>query len=103
MAFPLPDGRIKWVLPSRLGGVETVYAMTVHKSQGSEFRHTLLILPDRPHPLLTRELIYTAVTRARETFTLLECGPGTVLNHAVARRTWRASGLWQRLNREYGH
>ncbi len=102
VAFPLPDGRIKWVLPSRLGGVETVYAMTVHKSQGSEFRHTLLILPDRPHPLLTRELIYTAVTRARETFTLLECGSGTVLNQAVSRRTWRASGLWQRLNREHG-
>ena len=79
VAFQLPDGRIKWVLPSRLDGVETVYAMTVHKSQGSEFRHTLLVLPDAPHPLLTRELIYTAVTRARDRFTLLEFGKPAVL------------------------
>ncbi|WP_414430146.1 exodeoxyribonuclease V subunit alpha [Alcanivorax sp. IL3] len=97
VAFQLPDGRIKWVLPSRLDGVETVYAMTVHKSQGSEFRHTLLVLPDAPHPLLTRELIYTAVTRARDRFTLLEFGKPTVLDSAVRKRTWRASGLAERL------
>jgi len=98
VAFQLPDGRIKWVLPSRLDGVETVYAMTVHKSQGSEFRHTLLVLPDAPHPLLTRELIYTAVTRARDRFTLLEFGKPTVLDSAVKKRTWRASGLAERLS-----
>ena len=98
VAFQLPDGRIKWVLPSRLDGVETVYAMTVHKSQGSEFRHTLLVLPDAPHPLLTRELIYTAVTRARDRFTLLEFGKPAVLDSAVKKRTWRASGLAERLN-----
>ncbi|MZR63880.1 exodeoxyribonuclease V subunit alpha [Alcanivorax sp. DP30] len=97
VAFQLPDGRIKWVLPSRLDGVETVYAMTVHKSQGSEFRHTLLVLPDTPHPLLTRELVYTAVTRARETFTLLEFGKAGVWDSAVKKATWRASGLSQRL------
>ncbi|MEH6784375.1 MAG: exodeoxyribonuclease V subunit alpha [Alcanivorax jadensis] len=97
VAFQLPDGRIKWVLPSRLDGVETVYAMTVHKSQGSEFRHTLLVLPDAPHPLLTRELIYTAVTRARDRFTLLEFGKPAVLDSAVKKRTWRASGLAERL------
>ncbi|MDX1804163.1 MAG: ATP-binding domain-containing protein, partial [Alcanivorax sp.] len=97
VAFQLPDGRIKWVLPSRLDGVETVYAMTVHKSQGSEFNHALLVLPDTPHPLLTRELIYTAVTRARQHFTLLEYGPPAVLNQAVARATRRASGLSERL------
>ena len=97
VAFQLPDGRIKWVLPSRLDGVETVYAMTVHKSQGSEFRHTLLVLPDAPHPLLTRELIYTAVTRARDRFTLLEFGKPSVLDSAVKKRTWRASGLAERL------
>ncbi|MED5388640.1 MAG: exodeoxyribonuclease V subunit alpha [Pseudomonadota bacterium] len=97
VAFQLPDGRIKWVLPSRLDGVETVYAMTVHKSQGSEFRHTLLVLPDAPHPLLTRELIYTAVTRARDSFTLLEFGTPAVFDNAVKKRTWRASGLAGRL------
>ena len=97
VAFQLPDGRIKWVLPSRLDGVETVYAMTVHKSQGAEFRHTLLVLPDAPHPLLTRELIYTAVTRARDRFTLLEFGKPAVLDSAVKKRTWRASGLAERL------
>ena len=98
VAFQLPDGRIKWVLPSRLDGVETVYAMTVHKSQGSEFRHTLLVLPDASHPLLTRELIYTAVTRARDRFTLLEFGKPSVLDSAVKKRTWRASGLAERLS-----
>ena len=99
VAFQLPDGRIKWVLPSRLDSADTVYAMTVHKAQGSEFGHTLLVLPDHPHPLLTRELIYTAVTRAKQAFTLIEHGPPTVLADAVRRRTWRASGLWQKLNR----
>jgi len=49
--------------------------------------------------LLTRELIYTAVTRAKQAFTLIEYGPPTVLADAVRRRTWRASGLWQKLNR----
>jgi len=98
VAFQLPDGRIKWVLPSRLDGADTVYAMTVHKAQGSEFAHTLLVLPDRPHPLLTRELIYTAVTRAKQAFTLIEYGPRGVLNEAVSKRTWRASGLWEKLN-----
>jgi exodeoxyribonuclease V alpha subunit len=97
VAFQLADGRVRWVPPSRLGGIETVYVMTVHKSQGSEFNHTLLVLPEYPHPLLTRELVYTAVTRARRAFTLLEYGPPAVLAQAVRRRTWRASGLWERL------
>ena len=97
VAFQLPDGRVRWVPPGRLDTVETVFAMTVHKSQGSEFGHVLLVLPDRPQPLLTRELIYTAVTRARGAFTLLEYGPPSVLAQAIRRRTWRASGLAQRL------
>ena len=98
VAFQLPEGRVRWVLPSRLDAVDTVYAMTVHKSQGSEFDHVLLALPDRPHPLLTRELIYTAATRARRAFTLVEYGPPAVLDHAVRRRTWRASGLAGKLD-----
>ena len=54
------------ILPSRLPEHETVYAMTVHKAQGSEFDRVLLILPDQASPVLTREMLYTAVTRARK-------------------------------------
>lgn len=93
-AFPSNDGsgRIKWVLPSRLQAVETVFAMTVHKSQGSEFTHTALVLPDAPNPILTRELIYTGVTRAKDWFTLAESGRG-ILDEAVLREVTRVSGL----------
>ena len=96
VAFPLPDGRIRMVLPSRLDAVETVYAMTVHKSQGSEFDHTALVLPGMDNPVLTRELLYTAITRAKKRFTLLRPNPAVVEN-AIARPTWRASGLAEQL------
>ncbi len=78
VAFPAGDGsgRIKWVLPSRLQAVETVFAMTVHKSQGSEFTHTALVLPDAPNPILTRELVYAGITRAKNWFTLVVSGRG---------------------------
>ncbi|MDR5891182.1 exodeoxyribonuclease V subunit alpha [Halomonas mongoliensis] len=94
VAFPAGDGsgRIKWVLPSRLQAVETVFAMTVHKSQGSEFTHTALLLPDAPNPILTRELVYTGITRARHWLTLVETGRGQLLD-AVDRRVMRVSGL----------
>ncbi|NKN32504.1 exodeoxyribonuclease V subunit alpha [Marichromatium bheemlicum] len=94
VAFPHPDGgeAIRWVLPSRLQAVETVFAMTVHKSQGSEFTHTALALPDHPTPVLTRELIYTGITRARERFTLIHQNP-RVLSTALRRRVRRVSGL----------
>ncbi len=100
VAFPAGDGsgHIKWVLPSRLQAVETVYAMTVHKSQGSEFTHTALLLPDAPNPILTRELVYTGITRARHWLTLVETGRGQLLD-AVERRVMRVSGLgggWRR-------
>ena len=65
--------------------------MTVHKSQGSEFERALVVLPDTDSPLMTRELIYTALTRARSTLQL--CWNEPVLRAAVARRTERASGL----------
>ncbi|MFC2992406.1 AAA family ATPase [Halomonas tibetensis] len=94
VAFPATDGsgQIKWVLPSRLQAVETVYAMTVHKSQGSEFTHTALLLPDAPNPILTRELVYTGITRARHWLTLVETGRGQLMD-AVERRVMRVSGL----------
>ena len=96
VAFPAGDGQggIRWVLPSRLQQVETVYAMTVHKSQGSEFRHTALVMPDAVSPVLTRELIYTAVTRAREHFTLLAAS-AEVFSQAVERRVARQSQLFR--------
>ncbi|WP_246362500.1 MULTISPECIES: ATP-binding domain-containing protein [Halomonadaceae] len=63
VAFPNsdPENPIHWVLPSRLHAVETVFAMTVHKSQGSEFQHIALLLPQTPNPILTRELVYTGI------------------------------------------
>jgi exodeoxyribonuclease V alpha subunit len=69
--------------------------MTVHKSQGSEFEHTALALPAEPSPVLTRELVYTGVTRARTAFTLL--APADIVAYAVGRKTHRASGLLRRL------
>lgn len=95
VAFPAADGSggIRWVLPSRLQAVETVFAMTVHKSQGSEFTHAALLLPDTLNPILTRELVYTGITRAKAWLTLATAGPERVLDEAVARRVLRASGL----------
>jgi exodeoxyribonuclease V alpha subunit len=95
VAFPAGDGQdgIKWTHPSRLQAVETVYALTVHKSQGSEFSHAALVLPATPSPILTRELLYTGITRARAHLTLVSPGGDQVLTQAVQRRVLRASGL----------
>ncbi len=79
------------VRPHRLPGVETVYAMTVHRGQGSQFRRVTLVLPPAASPLLTRELLYTAVTRAREHVRLV--GSAAAVRAAVERRVRRASGL----------
>ncbi len=76
VAFPVGDKQIHWVSPLRLPNVETAYAMTVHKSQGSEFSHVVLVLPDQISQVLTRELIYTGITRAKLDFTLLESQAG---------------------------
>ncbi|CNH50845.1 exodeoxyribonuclease V subunit alpha [Yersinia pekkanenii] len=94
--FQLPDGNIKSVQPSRLPSHETAYAMTVHKSQGSEFEHTAFVLPNTAMPVLTRELVYTAITRARQRLTLY-CSDA-VLSHAIRTPTRRLSGLVDRLN-----
>ncbi len=84
--FPSDDisaeEKIRWVSPMRLPDVETAFAMTVHKSQGSEFNHVALILPETRSPVITRELIYTGITRAQENFTLLE-GSAGVFNQAI--------------------
>lgn len=84
--------QMRWMPPSRLPAHETVFAMTVHKSQGSEFEHCALLLPPQDSPVLTRELVYTAITRARSHFTLISERPESLLKIAQ-RRTERASGL----------
>lgn len=93
--FELPDGSVKAVLPSRVPEHETAYAMTIHKSQGSEFEHTLMILPPEFTPILTRELIYTGITRAKQKLSLYV--DDRVLARGVKIRTERASGLVNRL------
>jgi len=79
---PLADGSLRWLSPMRLPEVATAFAITVHKSQGSEFNHVLLALPEHTSPVLTRELVYTGITRAKENFTLLESKAG-VLGQAI--------------------
>jgi exodeoxyribonuclease V alpha subunit len=76
VAFPseasLDELKILWISPMRLPDVETAFAITVHKSQGSEFNHVALILPETKSSVVARELVYTAITRAKENFMLLE-------------------------------
>ncbi|WP_299020452.1 exodeoxyribonuclease V subunit alpha [uncultured Photobacterium sp.] len=93
--FDMPDGSIRGVLPSRLPEHETVYAMTIHKSQGSEFADTLMVLPSDFSPILTRELVYTGVTRAKEKLYLF--ASQDIIHSSVRLRTERASGLAQQL------
>jgi exodeoxyribonuclease V alpha subunit len=85
------DGNLRRVAASRLPPHETVFAMTVHKSQGSEFEHVSVVLGQESSPLLTRELLYTALTRARRSLTLY--GTAAALTSAVKRPVRRASGL----------
>ncbi len=88
----LDGDRLRSVGVSRLAHVETAFAMTVHKSQGSEFLHTALVLPLGGAKVLTRELVYTGITRARENFTLIE-GQAGLLHQAIEQQSQRASGL----------
>lgn len=98
-----PDGRLEGRFPGREGAVpaailpavESAYALTIHKSQGSEFDHVAIVLPVAPSPILSRELIFTGITRARQSVTLI--GPPDRVREAIARRVARASGLSDRL------
>lgn len=92
---------LRSVSVARLAHVETAFAMTVHKAQGSEFEHTALVLPPHAGALLSRELVYTGITRARQVFTLVAPRAG-LLAQAVQLRTQRASGLQDLLRREAG-
>ena len=88
----LQGDELRSVGVSRMAHVETAFAMTVHKSQGSEFEHTALVLPSRGGSVLGRELVYTGITRARQAFSLFSEVPG-LLASAVGSPTQRASGL----------
>lgn len=91
-----PDENMRMCLASRLPGWDTAYALTVHKSQGSEFDHVLIVAPPGDSRVLTRELLYTAVTRARKRVTLW-CSKAA-LRAALGRRAQRHSGLAGRLS-----
>lgn len=81
--------------PARLPSHDSAFAMTVHKSQGSEFSEVLLVLPEQPSPLLTRSLFYTGITRAKHRVEIWGLPPR--LGEAVATRAERAAGLAERL------
>jgi exodeoxyribonuclease V alpha subunit len=85
------DGQVDLFGPSRLSDVQTVHAMSVHRSQGSQFDKVTLVLPPEGSPLLTRELVYTAVTRAKEHVRVI--GTHAALVSAIQRPIQRASGL----------
>ncbi|MGJ7493185.1 exodeoxyribonuclease V subunit alpha [Variovorax sp. ZT4R33] len=97
-AYFLDGNTARSVGVSRLASVETAFAMTVHKSQGSEFEHTVLVLPRDGGRVLTRELVYTGITRARSAFTLVT-PRAPAFAQALAQRTHRASGLLSLLGR----
>jgi exodeoxyribonuclease V alpha subunit len=88
----LDGNEVRSVLASRLSHVETAYAMTVHKVQGSEFGHAAMVLPADAGPVTARELIYTGITRAKHRFTLMTEAPA-MLAKAIGQQTLRASGL----------
>ena len=89
--FPSRDGGARSLMPRLLPEHETVYTMTVHKSQGSEFDRVVLIMPEKTSPVLTRELVYTGVTRARQSLEIWS--PADVLASAVETPVRRTSGL----------
>jgi exodeoxyribonuclease V alpha subunit len=99
VCFEARDG-VRFLAPGRLPPHETVFATTVHKSQGSEFDTVSVVLPDVPSALVGRELLYTAVTRARERVDLF--APAEVIRAAIARTVQRPSGLRELLWRRSG-
>lgn len=93
--FPSDTGGFRAISPLRLPEHETAFAMTVHKSQGSEFESLLILMPAQPHPVVTRELLYTAVTRARRKVALA-CSEA-VLEDGILTSMRKHSGLMARM------
>ncbi|MFW6253815.1 MAG: exodeoxyribonuclease V subunit alpha [Chitinivibrionales bacterium] len=93
--FATSKGEYRAISPSRLPSHETAYAMTIHKSQGSEFDHVMLVLPPQESPVLTRELLYTGITRAKSRVDVV--GSEDVLRSVVSKSIERTTGLRQKL------
>jgi len=89
--FQRADGSVKKYLPARVPHCETVFAMTIHKSQGSEFEEVLIVLPEAINPVLTKELLYTAITRAKKTIKLV--AGEAVFIATVRQKIERITGL----------
>lgn len=98
--FPQAEDAIRPISLARLPPWQTSYAITVHKSQGSEFGEVLLLLPHEDVPILSRELLYTGITRARDALTIY--GRKELLVRAIERRVIRYSGLGDKLRQEQG-
>ena len=95
VCFREPKGAFRRLSPYALPEHETAFAMTVHKSQGSEYDRVFLFLPESDNPILNRELIYTGITRAREKLTV--CSSKDVLARAISRKMERYSGLTEKI------
>jgi len=95
VAFLSSEGGVRWLLPSRIPAHETAFAITVHKSQGSEFTQLCLLLPNKWKNVITRELIYTAITRAKKEFVLYSSQ--ACWQQGISSRVERASGLRESL------
>lgn len=91
VVFPADDQGFRKIAPARLPAHETAFAMTVHKSQGSEFDRVVLVMPDEASPLLTRELVYTGLTRARSRATIVS--DPAILRASITAAVRRSSGL----------
>ena len=91
VCFMSPEGELREIAPGRLPEHETAFALTIHKSQGSEFDRVLVLLPSQTGPVLTRELVYTGITRAKNEVTLM--APSEILAAAIEAKSTRASGL----------
>lgn len=94
--FEQPDGSFRGLRPSLLKGCETGWAITIHKSQGSEYAEVVVVLPEQDSPVLSKELLYTGVTRAKKS--VIVVGNREVFGLGVGRRIQRYSGLVPMLN-----
>jgi exodeoxyribonuclease V alpha subunit len=97
--FPRPDGSFQGFSPARLPPCETVFAMTIHKSQGSEFEEICVCLPDYPQIILTKELLYTAITRAKESIKLIT--KEKIFHFTVQASVMRVTGLVSQFQSTY--
>lgn len=91
----LENNTYRFLSPARLPEVETVYAMTIHKTQGSEFQNIGMILPEQDSPILSRELLYTGITRAKESINMFS--NEILFKKAVSRKIVRYSALQERI------